>query len=577
MQDKYIISARKYRPSNFASVVGQQTLTRTLRNAIDSNRLAQAYLFCGPRGVGKTSCARIFAKTINCTNRTPDGEACGECESCRDFQKGASYNVIELDAASNNGVSEMKTLIDQVNVPPQTGRYRVFIIDEVHMLSTQAFNAFLKTLEEPPSYAIFIMATTEKNKVLPTILSRCQIFDFSRITDVDISNQLAYVAKNEHIEADPLALDIIARKADGAMRDALSIFDQVAASSENKITYQSTLDNLNILDFEFYFRFVDIFNRGNVNEALLLYREIRDKGFNAQFFINGLAEHIRNLMVALSSETQSLLEVAERLVERYKEQARLFQPKWYYQSLKILSDADLNYRVATDKQLLVELTLIRLCQLNGIPAPPTGSDKPQLKQPATQSQPAATRPSPSATRSAPSNAAAETGTAPPIPAPVVKNRGAARAHHISPSQSANNVQENNKDGGDSKDDDNHKQQLNTPITPESLQKAWHDFISSHPKEKNLAQAMQNIPEKQPDGSYLLTVAHQGLAYIVENNSLEICSYIRKALGNESFILRTKIEETPHTIRLQPRELLQQMVSANPDLHYFIKTLGLELE
>ncbi|MBO7381907.1 MAG: DNA polymerase III subunit gamma/tau, partial [Muribaculaceae bacterium] len=282
MEESYLVSARKYRPSTFGSVVGQKALTATLKNSIATDRLAHAYLFCGSRGVGKTSCARIFAKTINCQHRTPDGDPCNECDSCRDFNEGRSLNIIELDAASNNGVEDIRNLVDQVQVPPTTGRYRVFIIDEVHMLSTAAFNAFLKTLEEPPSYVIFILATTEKHKIIPTILSRCQIYDFNRITIQDMIDHLQYVAGQEGITAETAALNVIARKADGAMRDALSIFDQVAASSRGTITYQSTIENLNVLDYEYYTRLVDAFLASNVQESLLIYKEIRDKGFDSQ-------------------------------------------------------------------------------------------------------------------------------------------------------------------------------------------------------------------------------------------------------------------------------------------------------
>lgn len=301
--ENYIVSARKYRPSTFASVVGQKALTATLRNSISKDRLAHAYLFCGSRGVGKTSCARIFAKTINCTNRTPEGEACNECASCREFNKGNSINIVELDAASNNSVDDIRGLTEQVQVPPINAKYRVFIVDEVHMLSQQAFNAFLKTLEEPPEYVIFILATTEKHKIIPTILSRCQIYDFNRISIQDMIDHLEYVASQEGITTDKAALNIIAHKADGAMRDALSIFDQVAASSMGNITYESTLENLNILDARYYDRLVEAFLSENVQDALLIYKEIRDKGFDSQFFINGLASHFRDLMVARDPST----------------------------------------------------------------------------------------------------------------------------------------------------------------------------------------------------------------------------------------------------------------------------------
>lgn len=381
MSTPYIVSARKYRPSTFRSVVGQPALTLTLKNAIDSGRLAQAYLFCGPRGVGKTSCARIFAKTINCEHRTAEGEACNECESCKAFNEGRSINIVEMDAASNNSVDNIRTLNEQVRVPPQSGRYRVFIIDEVHMLSTGAFNAFLKTLEEPPSYVIFILATTEKHKVIPTILSRCQIYDFNRIGVNDIADHLAYVATCEGVSAEPAALGVIARKADGAMRDALSIFDQVSASCRGNITYHGTIDNLNVLDYEFYFRLVDAFLQGDVPGALLIYKEVRDKGFDSLSFVSGLANHLRELMVAVVPQTLPLLEVSADVAERYRTQAAKITPRWVYAAMNEVNFCDLNYRTSGNKQFLVELTLIHLCQI--IDPTPSGegshSSRPPMK------------------------------------------------------------------------------------------------------------------------------------------------------------------------------------------------------
>ncbi len=357
------MSARKYRPSTFATVVGQKALTATLKNAIATDRLAHAYLFCGSRGVGKTSCARIFAKTINCENRSADGEACNECASCKSFNENRSLNIIELDAASHNGIDDMKALIEQVMVPPTDGRYRVFIIDEVHMLSTAAFNAFLKTLEEPPSYVIFILATTEKHKIIPTILSRCQIYDFNRITIKDMVEHLAMVAGKEGITAEPQALGVIARYADGAMRDALSIFDQVAASSRGNITYASTIENLNVLDNSYFERLTDAFKAVDIPGALNIYREVRDKGFDSLFFINGVARYIRDLMVARVPNTIGLLEATEDVRQAMAQRAAQFAPDFFYRAMSLLNDADLNYRVSSNKQFLVELTLIKLCQL----------------------------------------------------------------------------------------------------------------------------------------------------------------------------------------------------------------------
>ena len=361
----FIVSARKYRPASFDTVVGQSSLTTTLKNAIQSGHLAHAYLFCGPRGVGKTTCARIFAKTINCLNPTADHEACNECESCKAFNEQRSYNIHELDAASNNSVDDIRSLIAEVRIPPQIGRYSVYIIDEVHMLSSAAFNAFLKTLEEPPAHAIFILATTEKHKVLPTILSRCQIYDFNRMGIEDTVRHLAGIAEKEGIKAEPEALNIIAQKADGAMRDALSIFDQVvASSSNNSVTYQETIANLNVLDYNYFFKLVDIFLGEDISNALLTFNTILNKGFEAQNFINGLCGHFRNLLVCKDVETLVLLEVSDEVKEQYKQQAQKCDNDFLYNAIRLTNECDLNYRISKNKRLLVELTLIRLCQLN---------------------------------------------------------------------------------------------------------------------------------------------------------------------------------------------------------------------
>ena len=362
--ENYIVSARKYRPSSFDTVVGQRALTTTLKNAIATNKLAHAYLFCGPRGVGKTTCARIFAKTINCLHPTADGEACNECESCKAFNEQRSYNIHELDAASNNSVDDIRSLIEQVRIPPQIGKYKVYIIDEVHMLSSQAFNAFLKTLEEPPHHAIFILATTEKHKILPTILSRCQIYDFSRISVADTIEHLQYVAQKEHIPVEPEALTVIAQKADGGMRDALSIFDQVTSFSNGNITYKNVIENLNVLDYEYYFKLTSYFLENKVPESMLLLNEVLKKGFDGNHFITGLAEHFRDLLVSRDAATIQLLEVGASIRDRYQAQAQLCAPKFLYKAMKLCNDCDLNYRQSKNKRLLVELTLIQLCQLN---------------------------------------------------------------------------------------------------------------------------------------------------------------------------------------------------------------------
>lgn len=361
--ENFIVSARKYRPESFRTVIAQDSITSTLKNAIRTKQLAHAYLFCGPRGVGKTTCARIFAKTINCSNLTEENEACNECESCVAFNKSRSYNIHELDAASNNSVDDIRNLIDQVRIPPQIGSYSVYIIDEVHMLSSQAFNAFLKTLEEPPRHALFILATTEKHKILPTILSRCQIFDFNRIKVGDIVKYLEYVAGSEGMNAEPSALNVIANKADGAMRDALSIFDQIVSFSGKDITYQEVITNLNVLDYEYYFRLTDLFLKNEIAETLLIFNEVLDKGFEGQHFINGLASHFRDLLVSRDPVTVQLLEVGGDIRERYKAQASVCPADFLIEAIRLSSECDFQYKSSQNKRLSVELALIRIGQL----------------------------------------------------------------------------------------------------------------------------------------------------------------------------------------------------------------------
>lgn len=360
---EYIVSARKYRPQSFDSVVGQEALTTTLRNAVKSGKLAHAYLFCGPRGVGKTTCARIFAKAINCLNPTADGEACNECESCRAFNEQRSFNIFELDAASNNSVENIKALMEQTRIPPQVGKYKVFIIDEVHMLSTAAFNAFLKTLEEPPAHVVFILATTEKHKILPTILSRCQIYDFERMTVPGIVNQLKKVAGGEGVKYEEAALEVIAEKADGGMRDALSIFDQAASFCQGDITYAKVIEDLNVLDADNYFNIIDLCLQNKTAELMSLLDGIIRKGFDGANLISGLAAHTRNVLMARDEQTLPLLHAGERQTARYREQAQRCTPKFLYSALKIMNECDINYRQSGNKRLLVELTLIEMSQL----------------------------------------------------------------------------------------------------------------------------------------------------------------------------------------------------------------------
>ncbi len=361
--ENFIVSARKYRPHDFKSVVGQQSITVTLKNSIKTKQLAHAYLFCGPRGVGKTTCARIFAKTINCSNLSADFEACNECESCKAFNENRSYNIHELDAASNNSVEDIRNLIEQVRIPPQIGTHSVYIIDEVHMLSSQAFNAFLKTLEEPPDYAIFVLATTEKHKIIPTILSRCQIFDFNRIKVEDSVNYLSWVAEQENVEADKDALNIIAQKADGAMRDALSFFDQIVSFTGKKITYQAAIDNLNVLDYDYYFKLTNALTENNISDSLLIFNDILNKGFDGHHFISGLSSHLRDLMVCKDEETVELIEVGSGIKQKYLEQARKTDIRFLLKALDISNQTDLSYKASKNKRLQVELALMKICEI----------------------------------------------------------------------------------------------------------------------------------------------------------------------------------------------------------------------
>lgn len=587
---QYIVSARKYRPASFSTVVGQESLTHTLRNAISGGRLAHAYLFCGPRGVGKTSSARIFAKTINCLNPTPDGEACGECESCCAIDRGNSFNLIELDAASNNSVDDIRSLNEQVQTPPQLGRYRVFIIDEVHMLSTQAFNAFLKTLEEPPSYVIFILATTEKHKILPTILSRCQIYDFKRITVDDMVAHLQRVAEKEGIKAETSALSVIARKADGAMRDALSIFDQVAASSQGNITYASTIENLNVLDYDYYFRLVDAFREGDVQSSLLIYNEIRTKGFDSLFFINGLASHVRDLMVAADARTVSLMEVSRDVAARYVEQAATMPLSWYYKALAILNEADLNYRTASSKQLTVELALIRLASLldrmraphEPAPQPAAPQQQPQQSQPqsnASQSRPQAPHTQQPQTVQAPQR--------PPVMAPRRPAReGGAQGQRAATIRINKTDKKEEPDAGSGhaaapsqySSPEPVRGTAAEPVSDDVLLQAWQDFIAANPEMRLVTAAMRvAVPRLVGDSAYEFDVDNLGLESQIEKAMPQLLGFLRERTGNQALTLRTKLVEAPEGKRaLTPVEFLNKMVQENEVIKDILKQIDAEL-
>lgn len=592
MSDQYIVSARKYRPATFHSVVGQQNLTSTLKGAIASGRLAHAYLFCGPRGVGKTSCARIFARTINCLSPTADGEACGECESCRAIDRGNSFNLMELDAASNNSVDDIRAVTEQVNIPPQVGKYRVFIIDEVHMLSSQAFNAFLKTLEEPPAYVIFILATTEKHKVIPTILSRCQIYDFKRITINDMVDHLAYVASQEGIEADRRALGVIARKADGAMRDALSIFDQVATSSQGHLTYEAAVENLNVLDYDYFFRLIDAFAKGDAPESLLLYKEIRDRGFDSLFFVNSLAQHVRDLMVAADPRTLPLLEMPEDVGQRLVEQARTLPLQWYYAAMRLLNDCDLNYRTSSNKQLLVELTLIRLCQLLAPAQPPFDApDRPvALRNPLESSRATAVTPPPQQPQRQDNAPTASVAAPQPAPAPAVKpavqSPTTPQRHVPATPQPASPKPIPSRPGRP------HSFQINSAseTTVSSLERkkedfsdqeflrAWNDYIVSVPDQKILVSAMRNaIPTRRDNLEFDVLVDHPAQQQAFELAMPKLLRFLRERLRNDFLSVKAIINPEKEIVKfLSPQDFLKKAVSDNAQLGEFLREIEIEI-
>ena len=588
--EKYIVSARKYRPTTFKSIVGQHALTKTLKNAVQTGRLAHSYLFCGQRGVGKTTTARIFAKAINCEHLTADGEPCNECESCRAFNEQRSLNIIEMDAASNNSVDEIRALTDQVLVPPITGRYRVFIIDEVHMLSQAAFNAFLKTLEEPPSYVIFILATTEKQKILPTILSRCQKYDFQSITPADIAEQLQYVADHEGYTTEPAGLNVIAQKSDGAMRDALSIFDQVAAASGGNITYQAVIDNLNILDYDYYFRLVDAFLAGSVEQSLLIYKEVREHGFEGKVFINGLASHFRELLVAHSPELAPLMEVTPDVVERYRSQSAACKLQFIYSAMDLCNKCDLSYRDATNKQFLIELTLIKISQLSGGGAP-SPEPQPGIKK-IEKPQPAETIPQPRQASSQTPMPASASVPKPPIVRPAqhprqpaaAQGQPSAKGRKIisipsinlkTPSVAAANPQI----AREPEQKYSAPAARNAPYTYENMIDAWRSFVKDNPSEILLVNTIKSgdFPAEISAGEYEFTVENEAQRDMFEKKKPLILGYLRDKLGNDNVSLLIKIREAGVREKLwTQKELLTDVIERNPSAKNFIEKYRLRL-
>jgi DNA polymerase-3 subunit gamma/tau len=609
--ENFIVSARKYRPATFETVVGQQHITNTLKNAIKNNQLAQAFLFCGPRGVGKTTCARILAKTINCENLQPNGEACGECSSCKSFQNGNSFNIHELDAASNNSVDDIRNLIDQVRIPPQGARYKVYIIDEVHMLSQAAFNAFLKTLEEPPHYAIFILATTEKHKILPTILSRCQIFDFNRIKVDDMAGHLASIAGKENITYEVDGLHIIAQKADGGLRDALSMFDQIVSFSGGNVTYSSVIDNLNILDYDYYFSITDSLLKEDTAKTLLLFDEILSKGFDGAHFITGLTAHLRNLLVGKDANTLKLLEVSEGIRTKYLQQSQATSVSFLLSAMAIANQCDLNYRLSKNQRLQVELALLKICHLpsafNMASMPvampngegqlkkkpdtsaiaPTAEAKPETLAPksASVTAPPTTpvaeakpEPQPAPVNEAPAPIAAQ---APPAEKPKVfvpnLNSGTTSIKIPSFSEMGKQVEEEA-----AKDDDPYlKGTDKESFTYDDFLKCWSDYTAWLKKEGKptlVTIFSGEAPKQLSPTDFEIAVSTKAQEAAFREEKPDLLNYMRSALKNFDLTVVTRVDDQivskrPYTAV----EKYQHMAQKNPQLVELRKRFNLDLE
>ena len=593
--EEYIVSARKYRPTSFDTVVGQQALTTTLKNAVKSGKLAHAYLFCGPRGVGKTTCARIFAKAINCLTPTADGEACGHCESCLAFNEQRSFNIFELDAASNNSVEHIKTLMEQTRIPPQVGKYKVFIIDEVHMLSTAAFNAFLKTLEEPPSHVIFILATTEKHKILPTILSRCQIYDFERMTVRNTINHLKSVAEKEGIQYEEQALAVIAEKADGGMRDALSIFDQAASFCQGNITYQKVIEDLNVLDSDNYFRIIDLAIENKVSDIMVLLNQIINKGFDGGLLIGGLAKHVRNVLMAKDPQTLHLLEVSDQQRERYQQQAVKCETRFLYDALKLMNQCDINYRQSSNKRLLVELTLIEVAQITQPDEGPANGRRPRrlkslFKQLVQQSQPQKAAPQVAAAETvAPASTSSQSSTTSTSgtsssstsssPRPQLKkevgfswNRLREKANPKSKMQIIPGTLNANDPNAKIKDEQQE-------FTQQELELQWMMMCNRMPQKlSGIATRMKNMNPTIKEMPHLEVVVENQIAYdqMTEIKG-SIVNTLKIYLHNNAITLDMRIAEHQEKVRiLTRREQFQLMEKENPSIAKLREILDLEL-
>ena len=615
--ENFVVSARKYRPMTFDTVVGQGSITNTLKNAIRNNTLAQAFLFCGPRGVGKTTCARIMAKTINCLHPTENLEACNECESCRAFNNNASFNIYELDAASNNSVEDIRSLVDQVRIPPQIGQYKVYIIDEVHMLSAAAFNAFLKTLEEPPAYAKFILATTEKHKIIPTILSRCQIFDFKRITVDDIAKHLAFVAQSEGVSAEPEALNIIAQKADGALRDALSIFDQMVSFSGKNITYKDVIDNLNVLDYDYYFQIVDHILHGNTSDILLILNDIISKGFEPQHFINGLGNHLRSLMVCKDPITVQLLEVSEQLRQRYLAQSQACPMPFLIRALEINNKCDIDYRAANNKRLHLEIALLKMCALcsqalnmptaqaqpvqmpqnrpaqtanptvpsgvsmgstsattkvpepavsSKVPEPAVPEDPRRVEGPTTAQQPQ---------QSQPNNSTTQQSTIQQQTAPVSTGSTSAQQPIVRPRGTTSSISINKAMQQAGQKAEEKEETWDTPFTQEQLTAAWADFVNRYKNvSPNFAAALGKYTPKLM-GSAEIHFSVDNLLFEHDTEGMSALKHhLKNSLHNNQYQLKPEVMERPAEIdAYTDKDKFEKMVEERP----YLRTLQTELK
>ena len=580
----FIVSARKYRPETFKSVVGQDSITTTLKNAIKGNHLGHAYLFCGPRGIGKTTCARIFAKTINCSNLTSDTEPCNACESCLAFNESRSYNIHELDAASNNSVDDIRILIDQVRIPPQIGKYSVYIIDEVHMLSAQAFNAFLKTLEEPPAHAVFILATTEKHKIIPTILSRCQIFDFNRIKVEDMVKYLSYIAGKENISVEAEALHVIALKADGAMRDALTIFDQVVSFSGESVLYQHVIENLNILDYEYYFRLTDASLKGDVSQSLLIFNEILNDGFDAQNFINGLASHLRDLLVSKNPETVKLLEVSESIREKYLNQSARCPVEFLFPALQICNDTDLNYKLSRNQRLLVELALVRMATLLDEKKKPALIEETDIKtqKDTDKTTDATLQSNKKPVLSPPHSINPKAVQRPPeIKKNLVKSQGISIKNIVS-GETGKNEEESVETSDDPEEVNDETVNTETDFSQEDLNIKWKEYAdlinSARPR---IAITLRNRTPVLMEG-YLIDLVLDNTAQLEEfdqNIRSGLLEFLKKELKNSYVHIKTRLEQTENGKKrlFTPEERFQYLSRKNPALGTLKQKFNLDFE